>query len=407
MSRVSVIIPVFNVEDYLAECLDSVINQTFRDIEIICIDDASTDGSRSILNEYSNKDPRITIYQNNMNLGQSAARNIGIEKAAGDYILFVDSDDYIDENLIYIAVKKIEHVDIVCFDYMKKDEVWNGLDCHNFFKENGVCMARKFFIDTVNENGIIYSPWSKLYRRDFLIKENIRFIDGLLYEDIMFHFCCMMKAQKIYCITDKLYIYRIRNNSTMTKNLDGKNIMDYFRIICYLGQYYLSHSFDAEFEKAIEKYIHNVYRDFLNAYRKYRTANDGYELKKYMTDRNYAKLYGIVSGYEDYVGEVQASIASKIQLIKQAKYIIIYGAGDVARETIITLDKYDVAITGVAVSWGAGNKKSILGNTVKAISYYDDKKENSLVIIATTARFYADIEKKLLELGFQNYLEVF
>lgn len=407
MPKVSVIIPVFNVEDYLAECLDSVINQTFQDIEIICIDDASTDASRSILNEYSNKDPRITIYQNKMNLGQAATRNIGIEKAIGDYILFVDADDYIDEGLLSVATENMEYVNIVCFDYIKKDEIWNGFDSHNFCRESGIHVAHRFFIDTVNENSIIYSPWSKLYRRDFLTRENIRFIDGLLYEDIVFHFHCMMKAQKICCITNKLYIYRVRNNSTMTKRLDRKNIMDYFYIICYLSQYYLSHSFDTELEKAIEKYIHNVYRDFQNAYRKYGAVNDGYELKNHITDRNYAKLYGILSGYEDYTGEVQEHIACKIRRIKQAGYIIIYGAGDIARETIITLDKYDVAIIGVAVSDGVENKKSLLGNAVRAISDFVDKKEDSLVVIATTARFYADIEKKLLELGFQNYLEVF
>lgn len=407
MPKVSVIIPVFNVEDYLAECLDSVINQTFRDIEIICIDDASTDNSLDILKEYAVRDARITILQNEQNRGQSFARNRGLEKASGDYIAFVDSDDYLEEELLALTIDKIEHADIVCFDYKKKDEVWHGGDGHLFEMNEGAYRAQDFFMAEVNNNSIIYSPWSKLYKRSFLIKNKIRFVNGIKYEDIVFHFLCMMKANSVYCITDKLYIYRIRGNSTMTQKIDGKNITDYFYIICYLSQYYLSHHFDAELEKGIEKYIHKVYRDFLNAYRRYASANDGYELKNHMTDKNYAKLYGLVSGYESYSGEVQEHIADQIEQIRQSKHVIVYGAGDIARETIITLDQYDVVITGIAVSDHAGNKKSLLGNKIQVISDYMDKKEDSIVIIATTARFYPDIERHLSKLGFQNYLEVF
>lgn len=407
MPKVSVIIPVFNVENYLAECLDSILNQTFQDTEIICIDDASTDGSMDILKAYALQEPKIIIVQNEQNGGLAYTRNRGIERASGDFILFVDSDDYIEKDLITTVVENADNVDMVCFDYKKKDEIWNSDDRHMFHVGNGRYKAREFFMDSVKENSIVYSAWSKLYRRDFIMKENIRFINGIRYEDIVFCFLCMMKADTVYCIPDKKYVYRIRDNSIMTKKTDGKNIMDYFQIIYYLIQYYLSHSFDDELEKAIEKYIHKVYRDFLNAYRKYAAANDGYELKKRMPDKDQAKLYGIVSGYGDYAGEVQAHIVGEMQRIKQNRYIIIYGAGDIARETIIALDKYDVAIAGIAVSDDSGNKKSLLGNTVKAISDYVDKKEDSLVIIATTVRFYSDIEKKLLGLGFQNYLEVF
>lgn len=193
----------------------------------------------------------------------------------------------------------------------------------------------------------------------------------------------------------------------MTKETEGKNVTDYFYIICYLSRYYLTHCFDAELEKSIEKYIHKVYRDFLNAYGKYAAANDGYVLKNDIIDKNCAKLYGIVSGYEHYMGEVQERIADRLELLKKSRNIIVYGAGDIARETIITLDRHDIAIAGIAVSDDAGNKNSLLGNKVRTISEYLDKKQDSLVIIATTAKFYTDIKKKLSDLGFLHYLEVF
>ncbi len=407
MPKVSVIVPIYNVEDYLVECLDSVITQTYEDLEIICIDDASTDGSMGILKEYAYRDSRIVILQNTQNRGLSYSRNIGLEYASGEYILFVDSDDYIDENLLEMAVDKAEKVDFVCFDYRKKDEVWENKDKHLFFRSEGVYDAQELFQIAINENSIVYSAWSKLYKRTFLIENNIKFVNGIQYEDILFNFLCMMKAHMIYCIPAQFYTYRIRKNSIMTQKIEGKNITDYFYSICYLSHYYLTHCFGTELEKAIEKYIHKVYRDFINAYRKYALLNDGYQLKNNITDIRYAKLYGLVSGYESYFGEVQVHIAEKIEQIRHTKNIIIYGAGDIARETINTLDKYDIPIAGIAVSDNSENKKSLLGNSVRVISDYVGKKENSLVIIATTSRFYLDIEKKLLALGFLHFLEVF
>lgn len=132
MPKVSIIIPIFNVEDYLVECLDSVINQTFRNMEIICIDDVSTDNSLNILREYALKDSRIIILQNEHNGGLSYTRNVGLEKASGDYVLFVDSDDRIDENLILSVIEKADNVDMVCFDYEKKDALWGSKDEHLF-----------------------------------------------------------------------------------------------------------------------------------------------------------------------------------------------------------------------------------------------------------------------------------
>ena len=403
----SVIIPVFNVEDYLAECLDSVINQTFQDMEIICIDDVSTDNSFNILKEYALKDPRIIVLQNEQNSGQSFARNVGLDKASGDYIAFVDSDDYVEINMIASAVDKIEHVDIVCFDYKKTDELWGSDDEHLFLVNEGEYKAQDFFAATMDNNSIIYSPWSKLYKRDFLIKKNIRFVNGIKYEDVVFHFLCMLKADTVYCIPDKLYTYRVRNNSTMTQKINSRNITDYFYIMCYLSQYYLSNSFDTALQKAIEKYIQVIYHSFISNYRRYALTNDAYLLKKDFAEENYAKLYGLVSGYENYNGAIQDCIAEHIEFIKSAKTVIVYGAGDIAREVLETLNRYDIAIDGIAVSNQSNSRKSVLGNRVHAITEYMDQKEDSLIIMATSSKFYPEIKKYLLELGFVHCLELF
>ena len=108
MVKVSIIVPVYNVEKYLSKCLESLINQTLKDIEIICVNDGSTDNSLSILKEYANKDSRIKIIDK-QNEGVSVARNTGIEVATGEYLIFVDSDDYLVENACEKALNTIEH----------------------------------------------------------------------------------------------------------------------------------------------------------------------------------------------------------------------------------------------------------------------------------------------------------
>lgn len=407
MPKVSVIIPVFNVEEYIGECLESVINQTYRNTEIICIDDVSTDNSLNILKEYALSDSRIMIFQNEINSGLSYTRNVGLGMASGDYVLFVDSDDYINDNLIQAVVEKADNVDIVCFDYEKKDALWGSKDEHLFQTDEGIYNAQDFFISAVNSNCILYSACCKLYKRDFLEKEQLRFVNGIKYEDVIFDFLCMLKAQTIYCMPYKLYVYRIRSDSIMTKNKDDKNIMDYFYVICYLVRYYLQHQFNVDLEKAIEKYIQTVYHSFISNYRKYALVNDGYQLKNKMQDKAVAKIYGIVSGYEHYNGIVQTRIAARLEQIINAKYVILYGAGDIAREVLEVLNRYDIAVDGIAVTKKSNSRCSFFGNKVNEITDYVDKKDDSLVIMATTSKFYPEIERTLSELGFFRWIEVF
>lgn len=407
MPKVSVIIPVFNVESYLAECLDSVIGQSFYDMEIICIDDCSTDNSLNILMAYAHRDSRVIILRNDCNRGLAFTRNVGLERASGDYILFVDSDDYIVKDLVGITINEIDSVDMVCFNYKKKDEIWNSGDEHIFKMKRGIYEAQEFFVDTVNNNSVVHSAWSKLYKREFLMQEDIRFITGILYEDIVFHFLCMMKAHKISCIPEQLYLYRVRNDSIMTKRVESKNITDYFRIACFIGQFYLEHSFDTRLEKAIEQYIQTVYHSFICNYRRYELANHGYILKEAIAEKRFAKIFGIVSGIENYYGRVQKKIEENIGLIKDGNSILVYGAGDIAKEVIETLNYYDVILEGVAVSDKSGNRKSLFGNKVREITEYLYKRDESLVILAVTYKFYPEIKLKLSELGFNHYLEIF
>lgn len=207
--KVSVIIPVYNVEKYLRKCLDSVINQTLKDIEIICINDFSPDNSLEILNEYAKKDKRIKIINFAKNKGVSAARNAGIEKAIGEYIGFVDSDDYIDlnfyEKLYKIAVKTGAEV--------VKGNV----------KELSDGVKRNFYSDLhlkIHDNKIYFHCMfaTAIYKKSFIDKHKMKFPEGCTYgEDRLLPLQASLLANKLELVDDAFYNY-IRRDDSITLN---------------------------------------------------------------------------------------------------------------------------------------------------------------------------------------------
>ena len=182
MPKVSVIIPVYNVEAYLRQCLDSVVNQTLKDIEIICVDDGSTDGSAAILKEYATKDERIKILTQS-NSGAGAARNAGIARATGEWITFSDADDWIEPDAIekMVAAAQREDADCVCCGMLRD---WR----------NGTSVFRPF--DEMGPSDTYNAVVNKLFKRNLL--ENLMMDESVsLGEDLMVSAQAMAKAKKI------------------------------------------------------------------------------------------------------------------------------------------------------------------------------------------------------------------
>lgn len=215
---VSVIIPVYNVEKYIHQCIDSVINQTLKNIEIICINDGSEDASFSILQEYAQKDSRI-ILLNQKNLGVSVARNKGIKIARGKYIMFVDSDDWIESNAIELAYKLIleKNVDILAFGY----NIYENGNVRSGFTDNFLTRSENKTNFSNNDlMNIIHLIWDKIYRRDFILDKKISFPEQIkLAEDGSFNLQCLIE-KAVWGITKQpLYCYRInRKDSAMNKS---------------------------------------------------------------------------------------------------------------------------------------------------------------------------------------------
>ena len=218
MPKVSVIIPVYNVELYLSRCLYSVINQTFEDMEIICINDGSTDGSLAILKEFAQKDSRIKLIDLPQNHGVSFARNKGIESSKGEYVAFLDPDDWWELNLLEIVYKKIK---------LHNQEI--AIFGSSFFKNNVILSneTQLSYISqhenqqkiTTYQNNLVNYAWDKLYKTEFLKKNNIKFNENLPQtEDVIFSLECLSYYPTISFVPKNLYNYQLnRNGSAMTK----------------------------------------------------------------------------------------------------------------------------------------------------------------------------------------------
>lgn len=217
MTKISVIIPVYNTASYLKECIESVLNQSFRDIELICINDGSTDSSLEVLNYYKSKDNRVKIISQE-NKGVGAARNIGIDEATGEYVLFIDSDDYIKKDaltdLIYLAESK--SLDVLMFKMINFDNNTYEESIYRYFEMpflknivgddvfNWRMIKNRLFDVSVTIPG-------KLFKRNLI--KNIRFPENLIFEDNLFFIKVMLRAKRVYFHEEYLYYRRLRDDS--------------------------------------------------------------------------------------------------------------------------------------------------------------------------------------------------
>ncbi len=232
--KISVIVPVYNVEEYIQQCLDSIVNQTLKEIEIICVNDGSTDNSPQILEEYAKKDKRIKII-NKKNAGLGAARNTGMEHATGEYIGFIDSDDWVDLGMfkkLYSNAKSQNSDMVMCPIYIVDDSnqkldydfPYFNLDYFNEDFYNNVFTHKKtedFFFR------ICVTSYNKIYRTKFLKKINANFPEGLIFEDNPFFYKTFLSAKSVSLVKDFLYYYRVNRANSIISNVDKK----YFDVI--------------------------------------------------------------------------------------------------------------------------------------------------------------------------------
>ncbi len=220
---ISVIVPVYNVELYLSQCIESIINQTYKDIEIILIDDGSPDNCGRICDEYAKKDSRVRVFHKE-NGGLSNARNYGIEKASGEYIGFVDSDDWLEPEMYetLINVAKENRADIVnCgfyYEFLKRTVIRENIE-KKFDNTIDLCKA-------LLNNEIVTGVWNKLFHRSCFA--DIKFPDGHVSEDTATIYKFFLKTGNVISISTPLYHYRISREGNITQTHTMANLVDFW-----------------------------------------------------------------------------------------------------------------------------------------------------------------------------------
>ena len=259
---ISIIIPVYNVELYLRRCLDSVVKQTYSNVEIIIVNDGSTDNSLVICEEYYTKYPNLIHIINKTNGGLSSARNIGLEYSNGDYICFIDSDDYVDEKYIEILFRNMHQMnaDVSCCNYKR---TYKSIE--NRYYSDKIILKTDDDIIEIYLTHEMTSAWGKLYRKNLF--QNIKFPVNKVYEDILTNFKILINCSRIVIDESMLYMYYVRRGSITTSKFREKNL-------------HLLDAWNEVLNITAEKYNQNIYNK-----------------AKYRRDRVYFTLLAVIARY--------------------------------------------------------------------------------------------------------------
>ena len=280
--KLSIIIPAYNAEVYLPQCLDSILAQEHQGCEVIVVDDGSTDGTAALLERY----PDVKVVHQE-NRGMSTARNRGLDEARGEYILFVDSDDLLTAGALETLVAELSGEDIIAFNAKKLHDATGEQTYHPTIREPETTDGWTYFCRHRLESTDIHFVciWQRAYRRQFLIDNNLRFADGILRaEDDLFTTQAMLAAKTLRTITPCLYIYRIRANS-ITTTVDRRRFDDSLRVQRLLADLFI-HLQDVD-KKAIYRVLASNYINLFSRKTKSLYGNIDREMMRWVDWRQF------------------------------------------------------------------------------------------------------------------------
>lgn len=427
MPKVSIIIPVYNVKKYLRQCLDSVVNQTLQDIEIICVDDGSTDGSEHIIDEYAAKDNRVLVIHK-ANAGYGHTMNRGLDVASGEYIGIVESDDFTDSIMFEMLYNKAKDLDvnIVKSDYF--DYYSFGESYHKVYQKIN---DEKEMLNINDDFSIVNtsaSIWSAIYRREFLIDKNIRFSEtpGASYQDTAFCVKCLLAADKIAYLRKAFLRYR-RDN--INSSVHSKN-----KIYCICDEYeeinnYIKKYMNNDFkllsiiqESKFSRYMWNLHRLGIEHKRKFlermisefQEANaEGLLDEIYWSDDLWHELDMMLSEKQKYINEYLNTVQNNhfmsktfFALLENASNVYIYGAGAYCRNLMLFIPELYSRIEAFIVTEKNSIEEKYLNKKIMTLNEcnFDDNKD--LILVAVGAKLQYDIRDNLEKSGITNYVVV-
>ncbi len=315
---ISIILPIYNVQDYIAECLESVMNQTYKDIEIICVNDFTMDNSMTIVKNYAKGDHRIKIVNNERNRGLGGARNAGLDVAQGEYIIFCDTDDKMKPDMVeklYGCIVKNDSDMVVC------DIALLGND--------GLQSPYKPFHDlTLINNRVFYpakqpwafchmwpSAWNKVYKKSIIDENNIRYHENILYEDHTFYYEYLFASKKVSYLPEVLYVYRHERADSITKDVSPR-IFEIFTILDYIKDIFKNNLSEEEYKILMPKIAVRLIWERYFVARKKRKIKSRFVKKS----REYLKQFKQkdVFRYKDYfIGDSYAFLCAPLQFFMQ------------------------------------------------------------------------------------------
>ena len=320
--KITIIIPIYNAETYIETCILSLVEQSYKNIEILCIDDGSTDNSIEIVNKYANKDKRITVIKQE-NCGVSCARNAGINNASGKYVLFVDADDFLEENACELLINKAisTNADIIQFNHKKiiNNKLILYSEPHAETKESFLLLEH---IEKGFPKHDYIFCWDKLYKKEFLIKNNVQFDKNLKYsEDFVFVLLIYKYNPTFFMLNEYLYNYNIQSQSacrriskiemfSKLKNIDfvifemfketNKYLLQYslncafYLILRWWNEIYHS-EYKQEYINKVQEYLHVLESN--KALSNYKLAQKYLFLEKYKLSKIYWKIVFPIERY--------------------------------------------------------------------------------------------------------------
>ena len=417
MVKVSVIVPVYNAEKYLAQCLDSILAQTLREIEVICVDDGSTDSSGKILDQYAMQDKRVKVLHRE-NRGYGAAMNAGLDTAAGEYVGIVESDDSILPEMyrtLYEAADA-EKPDVVKSDaYFWYEMIGYRKNTHPahlnpYYDRTLGDLDRNTFFD------FYMNIWTGIYKREFLISEKIRFHEspGASYQDNGFWLQTLLYCKKAKWISQAFYLYRQDNEASSVKSRDKVFVMT--REYEYIEKLLLERK---DYDYLPYCYYYRMLRhrgNFLRIADEYKREFCEQVCRDYAKYKSYIKGFG---GLDSWLREMaldpdrfcENAIKTRHAInerLRQAKSLIIYGAGhhgDRVFRGLVNEGYYDT-ISCFAVS-KVSTEREMAGKQIVKIDNAVKGNPDALVIVAVIrgSGMYMQMAKRLSELGVTEYLD--
>lgn len=398
---ISVIIPIYNCEQYLEQCLDSITNQTLKNIEVICVDDGSTDDSLKIVLDYSERDKRIKVLtQHNQYAG--VARNQGLTHAKGKYVLFLDADDFFDssmlEKLYYKA--EMEQTEVLVFDAFQYDNKqkqvintsWEALRKRYLWEgiKKAEEVAEKIYAFTSP------APWNKFFLREFVLKNDLWFQSIPRTNDLYFVYAALSCAKRIGILNEKLLFYRDNNETSLQG--EGERTPTIFLEALRGLEKYLK-----------EKNIYDIYRD---SYERLVVDIAFYNLSNMKSKESYCLLVNALKNEELHLFDNNDNTmdVSLINEIKAGAKVIIYGAGVLAKilvNYLLYMCGYEKDNIKIVVSNLSGSVKQILEIEVGEFGTLPEQNKTDLVVIAVMEEhIQAEIEKSVQARNFNRIVRL-